>query len=90
MPIPVTIALAPGTLGNYELEIDGSSRIPVSFTGPPSRIRELRNKLQRGQVQVAVTLAVPEEFHKDNVYRADVTVEAEAVPVPPGWSPSSP
>ncbi len=84
MPIPVQIILAPGTLGNYELEIDGSSRVPVSFTGPPSRIRELRNQLQRGQVFVPVTLAVPEECLKDSVYHDCLRVEAEAVPVPPG------
>ena len=84
MPIPVQITLAPGTLGNYELEIDGSSRVPVSFTGPPSRIRELRGQLQRGQILVPMTIAVPEQCYKENVYRDLVRIEAEVVPAPPG------
>jgi hypothetical protein len=82
--IPVQITLASGTAGNYELEINGSSRVPVSFSGPPSRIRELRQEVQRGLVQVAVALAVPEERQKDSTYRDMVRVEAGAVPVPPG------
>jgi hypothetical protein len=84
VPIPVQITLAAGTAANYELEINGSSRVPLSFSGPASRIRELRQQIQRGLVQVAVTLAVPEERQKDSAYHDTVRVEPEAVPVPPG------
>jgi hypothetical protein len=82
--VPVQITLAPGTAGAWQLEINGSSRVPVSFSGPPSRIKELRQQLQHGLVQVAVTLSVPEEHQKDSVYHDSVHVAAEAVPVPPG------
>jgi hypothetical protein len=82
--IPVQINLASGTAGNYDLEIQGTNRVPVSFTGPPSRIRELRGLLQRGAVQATVTLAVPEERQKDNTYRDTIEVQAAAIPVPPG------
>jgi hypothetical protein len=82
--IPVQITLASGTAGTWQLEINGSSRVPVSFSGPPSRIRELRQEIQRGLVQVAVTLAVPEEHQKDAAYHDVVRVAADAVPVPPG------
>jgi hypothetical protein len=84
--IPVQISLAPGTADNYELEITGSGRVPVSFSGPPYRIRELRQQIQRGLEQVAVTLTVPEDKQKESTYRDTVRVEAAAVPVPPGVS----
>ena len=82
--IPVEIQLAPAYASNYDLEINGKSRIAVSFTGPPSRIRELRRKLQRRLVQVAVSLTVPEEHQNDSSYRDSVRIEAANIPVPPG------
>jgi hypothetical protein len=82
--IPVEIQLARAYAANYDLEINGKSRVAVSFTGPPSRIRELRRKLQRRLVQVAVTLTVPEERQNDSSYRDSVRIEAANIPVPPG------
>ncbi len=82
--IPVQLTLAPGLADNYDLEILGANRIPVSFTGTPSRIRDLRGLLQHSAVQAAVTLTVPEERQKDATYRQTVEVEAAAIPVPPG------
>jgi hypothetical protein len=82
--IPVQITLAPGTAGNYELEVQGGNRIPVSFSGPPSRMRELRELLQHGAVQATVTVAVPDERQKDAVCRQTVAVQAAEIPVPPG------
>ncbi len=82
--VPVQITLAPGTAANHELEINGSSRIPMSFTGPPSRIRELRTLFYRGLLNVEVKVAVPEEHQKDSTYHGVVQVDAENVPVPPG------
>src|SRR5271168_5193746 len=52
VPIPVQIALTPAQASQYDLEINGSSRALVSFTGPVSCMRELREKLQRGAVRV--------------------------------------
>jgi hypothetical protein len=82
--IPVQVTLAPGTAGNYELEIQGGNRIPVSFSGPPPRIRELRELLQRGAVQAAVSVSVPEERQKDPVYRQSIEVQSAEIPVPAG------
>lgn len=82
--VPVLITLASGTAGNYELELNGSSRIPMSFTGPPSRMRELRRMLQRGSLQVRIQVSVPEEHQKDSTYHDLVSVEPGSVPVPPG------
>ena len=44
--IPVQVVLAPGTAGNYELEIQGGNRVPVSFSGPPSRELESDNEIE--------------------------------------------
>src|ERR1700676_4512202 len=66
--IPVQIVLAPGQAEHYELEITGPSQIPVSFTGPPSRLRELRRLLQEGGLRVDVTLTVPEERQYESRY----------------------
>jgi hypothetical protein len=82
--IPVQITLAPGTAAHYDLEIHGPSRVTASFSGPPSRIQELRGLLQRGAVQAALSVAVPEERKKEPVYRHTLEVQATEIPVPPG------
>jgi hypothetical protein len=84
VPVPVEIGLAVGQLDQYDLEVAGQSRVPVSFTGPPSCIRELRGLLQRGAVQVDLTLTVPEERRGEARYHDTVRVQASDVPVPPG------
>jgi hypothetical protein len=87
VPVPVQIALAPAQAGQYDLEVHGPSQVPVSFTGPPSRIRELRGLLQRGEIQVAVTLAVPEERQGECRCLDTVRVDAADVHAPPGVTP---
>src|SRR5205823_1383788 len=82
--IPVQVALAPSCAGQYDLEVSGGNRVTVSFTGPPSRIRELRQAIQHGSVQVGITLTLPEDRPGESTYRDNVRVEAEDVPVPPG------
>jgi hypothetical protein len=84
VPVPVQIMLAPALAGQYDLEVNGSSRVLVSFTGPPSCMRELREKLQRGAVRVNIALTVPEERQNDSTYHDTVCVEAAHVPVPAG------
>src|SRR5438105_11141129 len=61
VPVPVQISLAPGQAAQYDLEIAGPSHVPVSFAGPPSRIRELRLMLQHGELRVDCTFAVPDD-----------------------------
>jgi hypothetical protein len=91
VPIPVQIALPPGQADQYALEVNGASNVPVSFTGPPTRIRELRGMLQRGDLQVRVTLTVPEDRSEDGKYLDryldTVHVDAADVHAPPGVSP---
>lgn len=87
VPIPVQIALAPGLAEQYDLEVNGPSQVPVSFTGPPSRVRELRGVLQRGELHVEVTLSVPEERRDEARYVETVRIDAGDVHPPPGVTP---
>lgn len=91
VPIPVRISLPPGQAEHYSLEINGPSQVPISFTGPPARIRELRGMLQRGELQVQVTLTVPEDHSEDghylDRYLDTVHIDAADVHAPPGVTP---
>jgi len=84
MPIPVQITLAPGSAEQYDLEVSGVPHVIVSFVGPPSRIRELRGMLQRGEVRVAIPVAIPKDRCNESRYRDTVRIQAADVPVPPG------
>ena len=54
-------AWPPDQADHYSLEVTGPAQVIVSFTGPPTRIRELRGMLQRNELHVDVVLTVPEE-----------------------------
>jgi hypothetical protein len=91
VPIPVQIALPPGQAEHYCLEVNGPSQVPMSFTGPPSRIRALRGMLQRGELQVQITLTVPEEHSEEghylDRYLDTVHLDVADVHAPPGVTP---
>jgi hypothetical protein len=87
VPIPVQIALAPGQADHYDLEVTGPAQVSVSFTGPPSRIRELRGILRRGELHVEITLTVPVDRENESHYLDTVRVSAADVHVPPGVTP---
>src|SRR5262245_39565604 len=76
VPIPVLISLAPGQSENHELEITGPNQVPVSFTGPPSRIRELRSMLQRGELRIELSLTIPEDRLEESRYLDTIRIEA--------------
>src|SRR5262245_23467196 len=76
VPIPVHVQVAPGQADNYNLEIEGPSQVVMAFSGPPARIRELRGLLQRGEVHVDVTLAVPEDRQNESRYHDTVRIDA--------------
>jgi hypothetical protein len=87
MPVPVQITLAAGQAEHYTLEVNGPSQVPVSFSGPAPRIRELRGLLQRGELHIDATLAVPEERQNEARYRDTVRVDAADVHPPAGVAP---
>lgn len=86
-PVPVTVQLAAGQADNYALEVNGSTQVPVSFTGPPVRVRELRGMLQRGEVHVTLTVTVPEERQQEPRYSETLRVEAADIHAPTGVKP---
>jgi hypothetical protein len=86
VPVPVHISLAPGQKDYYELEITGPSQVSVSFTGPPSRIREVRGLLQRGELQVGTIFAVPNERQEESQFLDTVRIDAADIHAPPGVS----
>jgi hypothetical protein len=87
VPLPVQITLAHGQAEQYSLEVPEPCQVPVSFTGPPSRIKELRGLLQRGELHVDVTVKVPEDRQHDSHYLDTVRIEAGDVHAPPGVTP---
>ena len=81
--VPVTIELATSQKDAYELEAKGS-KVALSFTGPQSRIREVRNLVQRDELHIKRTLAVPVERLDESRYSDTVVVEAGDIRPPPG------
>jgi hypothetical protein len=88
VPIPVHIALTPRQADHYDVELTGPPEVHLSFTGPPSRIRELRGQLQRGELCVEKTLSVPDDRQEESQYHDTIRVDADEVHPPAGVVPS--
>jgi hypothetical protein len=84
VPVPVEISLAPGQAEQYDLEATGPCQVLASFTGPPSRLRELRGWLHRGELRVQKSLAVPEACQNEPRYSDTVRIDASDLHPPPG------
>jgi hypothetical protein len=82
--VPVHIGLAPGQASQYDLEIVGPSQVQASFAGPPSRIRELRGQLQRGELHVDCTMVVPEDRQNESRYSDTIRIQLKDLPLPAG------
>src|SRR5438270_8649353 len=61
VPIPVAVTLPASQADNFSLEINGAAQVLVSFSGSPSRIRELRGIVHRGELRIDLTYTVAEE-----------------------------
>jgi hypothetical protein len=84
VPIPVQVLLAPAQAEHYDLEVTGPAQIQASFTGPPSRIRELRQMLRGGELKVDVVFTVPADRQAEARYLDTVRVAATDVHAPAG------
>jgi len=84
VPVAVEISLAPGQADLFELEVQGASQVPVSFTGLPSRMWELRRLLQRGELKLQQTIRVPEEHLGDTRIVEVTRLDASTLALPPG------
>ncbi len=87
VPIPVQVSLDPGQAEQASLEISGSSQVVLSFTGPPSRMRELRSMVQRGELHVDYVLTIPEERLHESRYSDTIHIVASDIHAPPGVTP---
>jgi hypothetical protein len=83
-PVPVQVQLAANQRDQFVLEIPETRTVMVSFTGPHSRIREIRRKLQRGLLKANVTLTVPEEKKTEAMFCETLHVDEDAIAVPVG------
>src|SRR5262249_40242477 len=66
------------------------TQVPVSFTGPPARIRELHGMLQRKELHVLLTVSVPDERLAEGRYSDSVLVEPGHIHAPLGVTPIVP
>jgi hypothetical protein len=82
--VPVHVGLIDSDPENHLVEIIGPSRVLVSFKGPMGLIRELRSRLQRGEVQASLALTIPAERQNDASYRETLRVEPDDVLTPAG------
>ncbi|MCS7016335.1 MAG: hypothetical protein RMJ19_00155 [Gemmatales bacterium] len=83
-PVPVEITVAAAQADWYELELGGASEVRVSFIGPPSRIRDLRTRLQSGQFRISRIISVPEERQADARYVEVIRLDQQDLEGLPG------
>jgi hypothetical protein len=84
VPVPVQITLGAGLSEQYDLDVPDPCHVLASFTGPPSRIRELRTMLHHGDLRVEITLTVPENVQNESPYLDTVRVDAADIHAPQG------
>ncbi|MFO0807954.1 MAG: hypothetical protein U0746_04985 [Gemmataceae bacterium] len=84
VPIPVHVRLAERDAAAYLLEVNGPSQVAASFTGPPSRMRELRVLLQRGELNVTTTIGLPTDLPSETRVLDTVRISASDLHPPPG------
>lgn len=85
--IPVEIVLSPRQADLYSLEQPDKHHVTVSFTGPPTRIRELQLLLQHQEVHVVKTITVPDERLNDSRFSDAAILDATDIRVPQGVTP---
>lgn len=88
VPIQVQVTVTPGQAAHYQVELLDTPQIPVSFTGTPSRLRELRTRLQNGEIRAAVVMEIPEGNLQDAKYADLARVLPRHIPAPPGVKPT--
>lgn len=84
VPVPVQVVLTPPQSGQYSLEASGPAEVLVTFTGPPTRLRELRGLLQREELRVELSFTVPPDRLKDLRLTETLPVDAADLRLPPG------
>jgi hypothetical protein len=84
VPLPVNISLTSNQAEHFNLEVGSASQVLASFSGPPTRIRELSGLLQRNELRVEVSFVVPDERLNEARFSDTVVVDSSDVHAPPG------
>lgn len=82
--IPVTVQLPQPTRDHFVMELPNVPKATVTFSGPTSRMRELKKKLYNGEIQAIVQYAVPEDKQKESSFCDLVSIEGAKLSLPPG------
>ncbi len=82
--IPVAVQLAPSQRDHFAIEMPNVPKATMSFSGPSSRMRELKKKLYRGQIQAVIQYTVPADKHKESTFSDIAQFEGAKLSVPPG------
>jgi hypothetical protein len=84
VPLPVSVTLAAHQADHFNLEVGSAGQVLASFSGPPSRMRELAGMLQRNELRVDLTFVVSDERLNESRYSDTVVVDPGDVHAPPG------
>lgn len=82
--VPISLQLAPAHRDAYALEVPAVPKATLSFSGPHSRMRELKRKLFHSQIQVSLLYAIPDEKLKESTFCDVARLEGAHLNVPPG------
>src|ERR1019366_6480313 len=82
--VPVQVQLAAHQRDQFALELSEQRTVLASFSGPHSRIREVRRNLQRGLLKATLTLTIPEEKKVEAMVSEMLHVDEDAFNVPAG------
>ena len=85
--VPVQVSVAPNQADHYSLEVTGPSHVLVSFTGPPARLREVQGMLQHNELQVPLTITVPDHYLHEPRFSDTLSVESSDILAPAGVTP---
>lgn len=90
--IPVQVHLASTHQDLFVLERSELPPVPITFTGPPSRIREVRTLFREGSLRIVQTLTIPDERLQDPTPRLELTVplDSSTLRLPPGVNAAIP
>jgi hypothetical protein len=82
--VPVQVQLAPQQRDQFSLDLTEQRTVLASFSGPQSRMREVRRKLQRGLLKAMLTVIIPEDKKTEEMFTEVLHVDEESIEVPPG------
>lgn len=82
--IPLAVQLHPSQRDYFMIELPNVPKATVTFSGPSSRMRELKKKLYHGQIQATVQYTVPEDKQKESTFSDVSNFEGAKLSVPPG------